>query len=97
APPVRSQGLCRPPERPQVVKKGHAFRRQGRPLTGPSAKQRDAKLVLQRLDLIADGRLRNAKAFRAAPEAARGAQTGEDLKLSKGKRKIGHYQFLTNS
>ena len=52
-----------------------------------------AKLLFQRLHLVADGSLRDAEALRAAAEAASSAEAGEHFQLAHGEGKVGHYRF----
>jgi hypothetical protein len=94
APPaMRGQRLGRRPEDSQVLKERHPLRGQCGPLAGTARKQREAELLLKRFHLVAHRCLGDAEAFRAAPEAARGAEAGEDFQLAQCERKSGHYRF----
>ena len=80
-------------ERAQIIEERRPFRRERRPLAGTAREQRQPELFFQRLHLVADRCLRNAEAFGAAAEAARGAEAGEDFQLAQGERQVGHYRF----
>ena len=70
----------------QVVEERHSGGRHRRPLPGPAGEQREAQLLLQRLDLVAHRSLRDAQGFRRPAKAAGGAKAGEDFQLAQGER-----------
>src|SRR5690606_13533329 len=97
AAPVCCKRLTGRKECAHVVEKGRPFRGQRRPLPRTPHEQRKPELLFERLDLIADRSLGNTEIFGAAPKAASGAETGENLQLAKGERKAGHYRFVGQS
>src|SRR5690606_3001706 len=81
----------------QIIEEGHAFRGERGALPRTTCKQRDAELRLERFHLVADRRLRDAERFGGAPEAARGAETGEDFQLAERERQVRHYRLFCRS